>query len=219
MNGSSTLLDMRSEFGKRLFEARKLAGLTQQKAADGIMGQSTLAELERTGQGSAHTAELAKRYNVNPHWLATGKGEMTAFVAREQSPEFGPNIGGKVPLISDVQAGAFKDHVDNFHPGDGGMEQIPTTVPVKRYTFALRVAGDSMEPEFREGMILVIEPELEAMPGDFVVAKNGEGTTFKQLVKDGQDWYLKPMNPRYPIKPLGESQIIGVLRAVEKRYR
>lgn len=96
---------------------------------------------------------------------------------------------------------------------------IPTTVPVNRYTFALRVAGDSMEPEFREGMLLIIEPELEPVPGDFVVAKNGDGTTFKQLVKDGQEWYLKPLNERYPIKPLGESQIIGVLRAVEKRYR
>lgn len=122
-------------------------------------------------------------------------------------------------MISDVQAGSFTEHVDNFHPGDGGMELIPTTVPIKRYTFALRVAGDSMEPEFREGMILVIEPELDPMPGDFVVAKNGDGTTFKQLVKDGDDWYLKPLNPRYPIKPLGDSQVLGVLRAVEKRYR
>ncbi len=77
-----------------------------------------------------------------------------------------------------------------------------------------------MEPEFKEGMILVIEPEMEPNPGDFVVAKNGEDeTTFKQLVKDGGDWYLKPLNERYPIKPLGQAKIIGVLRAVEKRYR
>lgn len=125
-----------------------------------------------------------------------------------------------MPLISEVQAGAFKEHVDNFHPGDGGSEQIATTVPVKRYTFALRVSGDSMEPEFTEGMILVIEPELEVNPGDFVIAKNSNGeTTFKQLIRDGGDWYLKPLNPRYPLKPLGDSQVIGVLRAVEKRYR
>ena len=132
----------------------------------------------------------------------------------------GPAIGGRVPLLSSVQAGAFKEFVDNQHPGDGGQELIPTSVPVKRHTFALRVSGDSMEPDFREGMILIIEPELEANPGDFIIAKNGdEETTFKQLVKDGGDWYLKPLNPRYPMKPLGKSTIIGVLRAVEKRYR
>lgn len=114
----------------------------------------------------------------------------------------------------------YTEFVDNFHAGDGGQELIPTSVPVNRHTFALRVSGDSMEPEFHEGMILIIEPELDPQPGDFVVAKNGnDETTFKQLTKDGADWYLKPLNPRYPIKLLGESKIIGVLRAVEKRYR
>lgn len=132
----------------------------------------------------------------------------------------GPEIGGFVPLLSSVQAGCFKEFVDNFHPGDGALESIPTSVPVKRHTFALRVAGDSMEPEFHAGMILIIDPELDPNPGDYVVAKNGdEETTFKQLIKDGADWYLKPLNDRYPIKPLGNASIIGVLRAVEKRYR
>lgn len=132
----------------------------------------------------------------------------------------GPSIRGHVPLISEVQAGMYKEHVDNFYPGDGGAELIATSVPVKRHTFALRVSGDSMEPEFRAGMILVVEPDMEPQPGDYVIAKNGDGeTTFKQLVKDGGDWYLKPLNERYPIRPLGKAEIIGVVRAVEKRFR
>lgn len=114
----------------------------------------------------------------------------------------------------------YKEFVDNYHPGDGGKESVPTSVTVRQHTFALRVSGDSMEPEFQQGMILIIEPELSPEPGDYVVARNGDNeTTFKQLVKDGPDWYLRPVNPRYPIKLLGESEIIGVLRAVEKRYR
>jgi SOS-response transcriptional repressor LexA len=53
-----------------------------------------------------------------------------------------------------------------------------------------------------------------------VIAKNSDnGTTFKQLVKDGADWYLKPLNERYPIKPLGKNKIVGVVRAVERRFR
>ena len=125
-----------------------------------------------------------------------------------------------MPLISDVQAGSFKEHVDNFHPGDGGEEAVATTVPVQRYTFALRVTGDSMEPEFREGMILIVEPELDPQINDYVIAKNGDGTTFKQLIRDGGVWYLKPMNPRYPLKEIDEdTKIIGVVRSVERRYR
>lgn len=137
-----------------------------------------------------------------------------------ENTDAGPAVRGAVPLISSVQAGMYREFFDNFHPGDGGHEMIPTAVPVRRHTFALRVSGDSMEPEFHEGMVLIIEPELDPQHGDFVVAKNGDNeTTFKQLIKDGADWYLKPVNPRYPIKPLGSSSIVGVLRAVEKRYR
>lgn len=132
----------------------------------------------------------------------------------------GHTIKGEVPLLSNVQAGMYTEFVDNLHPGEGTYEKIPTTAPVNRYTFALRVVGDSMEPEFTDGMQLIIEPELDPRHNDFVVAKNGgDETTFKQLVQDGGDWYLKPLNPRYPIKPLGNSTIIGVLRSVEKRYR
>lgn len=132
----------------------------------------------------------------------------------------GPKIGGIVPILSSVQAGEFKEHVDNFHPGDGGQEGIATAVPVNRHTFALRVHGDSMEPDFTEGMVLIIEPDMDPNPNDFVIAKNSDGeTTFKQLTKDGGDWYLKPLNDRYPIKPLGKATIVGVVRAVERRFR
>ncbi len=66
-----------------------------------------------------------------------------------------------------------------------------------------------MEPIFPAGAIIVVEPDLEAIPGNYVIVRNGGGeATFKQLVKDGEDWYLKPVNPRYPIKPLGSSHIV-----------
>lgn len=97
---------------------------------------------------------------------------------------------------------------------------IPTTVPVNRYTFALRVQGDSMEPRFTEGMLLIVEPELDGQHGDYVIVKNGsEETTFKQLIKDGADWFLKPLNPRYPIKSLGTDTIVGVVRGVTEQFR
>ena len=31
--------------------------------------------------------------------------------------------------------------------------------------------------------------------------------------------HLKPLNARYPIKPLGHSRIVGVVREAVKRYR
>lgn len=212
-----------STLQERIAELMAATGLSVGAMAD-IAGVSSSAVSQwKDGPTKAlktgPATRLADRTGFCARWIADGDGPkmMPRPLANTDA---GPELKGRVPLISNVQAGAFREFVDNYQPGDGGEELIATSVPVKRHTFALRVTGDSMEPEFLAGMILIIEPELEPNPGDYVVAKNGgDETTFKQLVSDGGDWYLKPLNARYPIKPLGKSQIIGVLRAVEKRYR
>lgn len=125
----------------------------------------------------------------------------------------GPFVGGEVPVISWVQAGSFEAVVDNFQPGFA-EETVTATVQVRRHTYALRVHGDSMEPDFKEGDILIVEPEMEAVHGSYVIAKNGDNeATFKKLVQDGGDWYLKPLNPAYPMKPVDRNmKIVGVVR-------
>jgi SOS-response transcriptional repressor LexA len=127
-----------------------------------------------------------------------------------------------VPLVSQVEAGNYTV-VDNFKRKDD-YEMVAVSIPVKRHTYALRVHGDSMVSEvtdsFPEGSILIVEPEMEALPGDYVIAVNEQGeTTFKQLIKDGGELYLKPLNTRYPIKLLGQARVIGVVREFTKRFR
>ncbi len=127
----------------------------------------------------------------------------------------------KVPLVS--AADAASTVVDNFKPLEL-YETVPTSVPINQHTYALRVHGDSMVSDtgdsFPEGSILIVEPEMEARPGDYVIAMNDANeTTFKQLVKDGGDLYLKPLNTRYPIKRLDGSHVIGVVREFTKRFR
>lgn len=66
----------RSPFGKRLYDSRTGAKLTQiQLAKLAGIAQSTLAELERIGQGSSKTLQLAAACGVSPEWLATGSDE------------------------------------------------------------------------------------------------------------------------------------------------
>ncbi len=109
--------------------------------------------------------------------------------------------------------------IDNLPPGVG-EDWVSTTAPVKDHTYALRVAGDSMEPEFPEGMILIVEPELDPQVGDFIIVRLDGDVTFKQLVQDSGEWYLKPLNPRYPIRPLPVGAIFcGVVREANRRYR
>lgn len=63
--------------------------------------------------------------------------------------------------------------------------------------FALMVLGDSMEPEFADGEIIVIEPEGLATDGSFVLAWHNEEYIFRQLVKTDAGWALHALNPAY----------------------
>jgi SOS-response transcriptional repressor LexA len=64
--------------------------------------------------------------------------------------------------------------------------------------FALMVLGDSMAPEFVEGDIVIIEPEGLAAEGSYVLAQPGGEWIFRQLVRAGSGWELRPLNPAYP---------------------
>lgn len=124
------------------------------------------------------------------------------------------DIKGTVPLISEVQAGHWREVIDNLQPGEG--ERIKTTAPVRRYTYALRVSGDSMEPKFPEGCVVIVEPEESADPGRFIVVRQNGHATLKQLVQDGNRLYLKPLNPRYPIMEMAhDAELCGVVKKIQ----
>jgi SOS-response transcriptional repressor LexA len=124
-----------------------------------------------------------------------------------------------VPLISWVQAGGWKEVADPFQPGDAD-EWLDTTATRSEHAFALSVRGDSMEPEFTEGDIIIVDPEREPVSGSYIIAKNGAEATFKQFVMDGQSVFLKPLNSRYPIRDMTgiEFKIVGVVVEKRKRY-
>ena len=105
-----------------------------------------------------------------------------------------------------------------LQPGEG--ERISTGIKVRRHTYALIVDGDSMEPEFTDGDIIIVEPDEEPVPGKFVIIRqNGGEATFKQLIKDGSRWLLKPLNPRYPVMEMREDAVFcGVVKEKIKRY-
>ncbi len=78
--------------------------------------------------------------------------------------------------------------------------------------FALMVLGDSMEPEFREGEIIIIEPEGLAQDGSYVLAQVDGEWIFRQLVKVGLCWQLRPLNPAYPAAGIDDlSCVKGVI--------
>ncbi|MDA8095290.1 MAG: S24 family peptidase [Betaproteobacteria bacterium] len=129
----------------------------------------------------------------------------------------GPEIHGRVPLISWVRAGDWCAVTDNI-PLSEAEEFYQTTAKVGQNAYALRVNGDSMETKFPDGCVIIVDPTREARHGSFVVVlESGSAeATFKQLQIDGSRQYLKPLNPRYPIMELREeTQICGVVVKME----
>jgi SOS-response transcriptional repressor LexA len=195
---------------------RKRLGLSEQQFADAVgVSRGAVQQWERAG-GTAprrsNQPQVAQVLGISVPELMGGA----------------PNVGGRlalraeVPLVSEVEAGNYTV-IDNFKP-KGRYDQVAVSVEVKRHTYALRVHGDSMVSEtgdsFPAGSIIVVEPELAPRAGDYVIALNTSNETiFKQLVKDAGDFYLRPLNARYPIKPLGSAKVIGVVREFTKRFR
>lgn len=93
--------------------------------------------------------------------------------------------------------------------------------------YALMVLGDSMQPEFNEGEILVVEPEGWAKPGAFVIAYTNDEYIFRQLQRHDTGWQLSPLNPAYPHIPIADlTAVKGVVimkkqpgkRSAQKSY-
>lgn len=131
----------------------------------------------------------------------------------------------RYPVISSVQAGKFAECVV---PYPAGMEDQHETTDyaAKGPAFWLEVAGDSMtapagvRPSIPEGTLVLVDTGIEATPGKLVVAQLDESNeaTFKKLIVDSGQKYLKPLNPAYPLIPInGNCRIIGV--AVEAKTR
>lgn len=93
--------------------------------------------------------------------------------------------------------------------------------------FALRVLGDSMEPEFWDGCIIVIDPTGIARSGAYVLAvDDNEEYIFRQLIIEGERHLLRALNPGYEDVPIeGLERVKGVIvqragtrRKHRKRY-
>ncbi len=199
---------------KRLYKAALTLNLSGSTDVAHALGESpqTVKNWEYRGVSKSGMLKAQDAFNVDAGWIADGVDRRITNITSA------PDISGYVPLVSWVKAGNFNEAIDMYQAGYAD-EFVPITVPKGRHTFALEVVGDSMYPDFPAGMRLIIEPDMEFQSGDYVIAKNGGEATFKQLVRDGGDWYLKPINPQYPTKPLGESHIIGVVREAVRKFR
>ncbi|UXA38085.1 XRE family transcriptional regulator [Pseudomonas juntendi] len=163
----------------------------------------------------------AEFLGVAPKWLATGRGPIrkthTLPEGSNVEAALQPTRSFSYPEISWVQAGNAREAVEV-----GNIALCPqhsSDVWAGEDAFWLRVSGDSMTlssggPSFPEGFLILIAPDIEPRAGQFVVARmiGTNEATFKQLVRDAGDLYLKPLNPTYPTRPVDDAwEIVGTV--------
>ncbi len=146
----------------------------------------------------------------------------------DEAPEKGGRGLRPIPVINKVAAGYPQDFTDLGYPLGVADEYV--TVPAElddQNAFAVRVVGDSMEPKYHEGDIVIFSPAAGVNSGDDCFVRfamtggpsDGE-TTFKRVFFDAGDTVrLQPINERHAPTLVKPSQIAGIFRAIARYER
>lgn len=78
--------------------------------------------------------------------------------------------------------------------------------------FALQVVDDSMEPEFKQGVIIVIDAQGHVQSGSYVIAEIESGYIFRRLFLENNEYILRAVKEGFEeIKISGLKQVKGVI--------
>ena len=130
--------------------------------------------------------------------------------------------GRLVPVINKVAAGYPSDFNDFDYPVGVADDYVRCPDLHDPNAFAVRVVGDSMEPRFFQGDIVIFSPEAEVHNGDdcFVRFAMPHETTFKRVFFESDDKVrLQPRNEKYSPIIVDGKRINGLYRAILKYER
>jgi SOS-response transcriptional repressor LexA len=180
---------------------------------------------------------VSKLLRVQPDWLESGVGFPLSEMEIEQNRavmEMGPeqleawlrekNLGRtrrparvfSYPEISWELAGGplekrdsadFEDRIRHSTDADAGENGFWLSVKDSSMTSSVGIT-------FPERYLILVSPDLQPTAGHFVLVRIPElnEATFKQLVIDAGDWYLKPLNPAFPMRVYEEGwEVIGTV--------
>lgn len=173
-------------------------GLTQAELANmlGIV-QSTLSGWE-TGKFEIDNASLLKLSDIF--------GVSTDLILRNATSFDAPkSTGGKwIPVLGTIAAGIPVEAIEDIT----GWEEINPNMANTGEFFALRVKGQSMEPKFSEGDIVIVKHQPDVDTGDVaVVIINGEDATLKKIKKSPEGIMLIPSNRAFEPKYFTNKEI------------
>jgi SOS-response transcriptional repressor LexA len=109
-----------------------------------------------------------------------------------------------------------KASVSEIHP----KTHLLTDQQLSALAFALELANESMAPDFMPGDRVVVDPAIQPVPGDYVLARSGDAEVVFGKFRPRQDgtFELVALNPDYPTLSLSADAVIATM-AEHRRYR
>lgn len=203
--------------GENIKQARLMAKISQEELAKrlGYKSRSTIAKIE-SGENDLtqkKVAAFAKALNVSIDFLMDGAGKRAEDNIRVY----------EIPVVGKVVAGTPIDAIENI------TEYIRITNPAAAdgSYYALHITGASMEPEMREGDLVIVHKQDYFDNGDIcIVLVNGYEATVKKVQKNESGITLIGFNPVvYPphfynaheVESL-PVRIIGKVEEIRRKY-
>jgi phage repressor protein C with HTH and peptisase S24 domain len=121
-----------------------------------------------------------------------------------------------VPLIGFAEAGSGGYFDDGGFPVGSGWDEISFPDVDDEHAYALEVSGNSMEPLYRKGDILIVSPAARLRQGDRVVVKTKSGEVLAKELKrrSAKSVELRSLNPAHKDRTLPASDVIWIARIV-----
>lgn len=106
----------------------------------------------------------------------------------------------RIPLIGLAQAGGEGFFDDGGYPVGGSWDEVSLPEIADGNAYALEISGESMEPVFRDGDLVIVSPNAPIRRGDRVVVRTAGGEVMaKQLARrSARRVELRSLNPAHP---------------------
>jgi phage repressor protein C with HTH and peptisase S24 domain len=121
-----------------------------------------------------------------------------------------------VPLIGFAEAGAGGYFDDGGFPVGKGWDEIAFPAVNDEHAYALEISGESMEPAYRDGDVIIVSPAAPVRRGDRVVVKTKDGEVMvKELKrKTAKSIELKSLNAVHGERTLANADVLWIARIV-----
>lgn len=201
--------------GDRIKNLRISHNMTQEELGKKIGVQKSAIRKYEKGEvvniKRATIETLSKIFNVSPSYLMCIDDNNNRNILKTN----------RIPVLGKIPAGIPIELIEDVIDYEDISEEM---LKGDREYFGLKVSGDSMNPKYLDGDVLIVQKADDCESGqDCIVMVNGDDGTFKRVIKNKDGIILQPLNPNYEIKFYSNDEIeklpikiLGVVKEIRR---